>query len=75
MRITPPTKLKALMMCFLALLVFTSGFYVYRWASAKPKCNCMYPNTKQYGVIGQGGTCRIVDCELKEARKQPDAPR
>ena len=57
-------KSKVFVMCILAMVVIAAGLYVYRWSTTKPKCNCMFPNTKTYGVIGQGGKCRVVDCEI-----------
>ena len=71
MRNTSMKKSKVTMMCVLALVVIAAGLYVYRWSTAKPKCNCMFPNSKRYGVIGQGGGCRVVDCEI---HKQPGKP-
>lgn len=62
-------KLKAIMMCVVALMMLTTGLYVYRWANTKPKCNCLFPNSKRYGVVGQGGVCRVVDCEINRAGK------
>ena len=57
------------MVCVLTLVVIAVGLYGYRWLTAKPKCNCMFPDTKQYGVIGPGGGCRVVDCEIVKATK------
>lgn len=61
-------KSKLLIMCILALVVIAVGLYVYR-STTKPKCTCMFPNTKRYGVIGAGGVCRVVDCEIPQAAK------
>jgi len=69
MRNTSMKKSKVTMMCVLALVAIAAGLYVYRWSTTKPKCNCMFPNSKRYGVIGQGGVCRVVDCEVPQAAK------
>ena len=69
MRNTSMKKFKPIMMCVMALVVVVAGFYVYRWSTAKPKCNCMFPNSKRYGVIGQGGGCKVVDCEIVQPAK------
>jgi hypothetical protein len=69
MRYISVKKLKAIMMCVVALVMVTTGLYVYRWANTKPKCNCLFPNSKRYGVVGQGGVCRVVDCEINRAAK------
>ena len=53
-------------MCVLALVVI-AGLYVYRRSTTKPKCDCMFPNSGRYGVIGLGGGCRVVDCEPPKA--------
>jgi hypothetical protein len=58
-------RLKLLMMCVLAFVAVTAGWYIYRSANAKPVCDCMFPNSKRYGVMGSGGTCRVVECEVK----------
>jgi len=60
---------KVIMMCVLALVVISAGLYVYRRITIKPKCNCMFPNSGRYGVIGQGGQCRVIDCEIVKAAK------
>ena len=57
------------MRCVLALVVIVAGLFAYRWLTAKPKCNCMFADTNQYGVIGRGGGCRVVDCEKVQAAK------
>jgi hypothetical protein len=67
MLITSIKKSKAIMMCVLALVVIAAGLYVYRRSTTKPKCNCLFPNSGRYGVIGQGGVCRVVDCEIPQA--------
>ena len=59
----PANRLKAIMMCVLALVVVAAGVYVYRWSNTKPKCNCMFTESKRYGVIGRGGGCMLVECE------------
>lgn len=66
MRNTSMKKSKVIVMCVLALVVIGAGLYVYRWLTTKPKCDCMYPNSRQYGVIGRGGVCRVVDCEIPQ---------
>ena len=65
-------RFKAVVMCVLALVAVVASWYVYRWSVAKPKCNCMFPQSKRYGVVGRGGTCRVVDCEIPT--NQPSNP-
>jgi hypothetical protein len=67
-------KSKIILMCVLAVVVITVGLYVYRRSTTKPKCNCMFPNTGKYGVIGFGGACRVVDCEAPQAARQAALP-
>jgi hypothetical protein len=62
-------RLKVMMMCVLAVLIVTTGWFIYHSANAKPVCNCMFPNSRRYGVIGSGGNCRVVECEVKQASK------
>lgn len=69
---TSMKKFKAIMMTVLALVVVAASFYIYRWSTAKPKCNCMFPNSYRYGVVSQGGVCREVDCEVPA--KRPSNP-
>lgn len=52
------------MMCILALTFMTAGLFLYKALNATPKCDCKFPNSKRYGVIGAGGTCRMVPCEV-----------
>jgi hypothetical protein len=63
-------KSKLITLCVLALVVFIAGgLYVYRRSTVKPKCNCMFPATGEYGVIGSGGKCKVVDCEIVRKTK------
>ena len=55
-------KFKTILMAVVAFVVVAAGFFVYRWATATPTCDCMFPNSKRYGVIGSGGKCRVVEC-------------
>lgn len=64
-------KFRVVKMCTLAVVFATVGLCVYYLASAKPVCNCKFPNSGRYGVIGAGGTCRVVECEIKEPKKVP----
>lgn len=69
MRETPTKKYRVIMMSILALAVVAGGLFIYRLATATPQCDCMFPNSKRYGVISAGGTCKEVKCELKQARQ------
>ena len=72
---TSMKRSKLILMCVLAVVVvIPAGLYVYRRSTTKPKCNCMFPNTRKYGVIGFGGGCRVVDCEVPQAAKQAALP-
>ena len=55
-------KSKIIKMCVLALVVIAASLYVYRRSTIKPKCDCVFPNSGRYGVIGMGGGCRVIDC-------------
>lgn len=56
-------KFKAVVMTVAALVAVVAGLYIYRWSNTKPKCNCMFPNSKRYGVVSAGGVCRVAECE------------
>lgn len=45
-------------------MLAAAGFYAWRVTSQKPECNCVFPNTKEYGVI-KDDECVVTDCKLK----------
>jgi hypothetical protein len=69
MRNISTKRFKAAMMCILALTFMTAGLYIYKALNSKPKCDCMFPNSKEYGVISAGGKCRVVPCEVGQPSK------
>lgn len=62
-------RFRAVMMCILAVTFMTTGLYIYKALNSKPKCDCMFPNSKQYGVISSGGKCEVVPCETGQSKK------
>ena len=62
-------KFKVIKLCVLAVIFVSAGWGVYYLANRTPVCDCMFPNSHRYGVIGAGGTCRVAPCEVKKASK------
>jgi hypothetical protein len=36
-----------------------------------PDCKCVYPNTKEYGII-KDGNCVVTKCKRKAPEKKPE---
>jgi flagellar basal body-associated protein FliL len=57
-------KSKTLISVLVLIMLAAAGFYAWRVSSQKPECNCVFPNTKEYGVI-KDDECVVTDCKLK----------
>jgi len=61
-----PLRKKSIgMLCaFVLIVTLFLGVYFLRHASAEPTCNCMFPNTGEYGVIETNG-CVVTKCKRR----------
>ncbi|HEX8922733.1 MAG TPA: hypothetical protein VF766_14755 [Pyrinomonadaceae bacterium] len=54
------------------LLIMTAGLYVGDILNERnrTKCDCVFPNSRRYGVIDKNGVCRVSrSCVVAQARK------
>ena len=55
-----------LIISVVALIVLIGlGYFVWRTSSEKPECNCVFTQTRDYGVI-KGDECVVVACKPKQ---------
>jgi len=60
-------KSKILAGLILVILIIL-GLYFFTRPTDKPKCNCIFPNTGEYGVI-KDGECVVMDCKRDSQNK------
>lgn len=59
-----PRRLKLIISVVAVVVLMVVGYYVWHFSSEKPQCNCVFSQTREYGVI-KDGECVVVDCKVK----------
>jgi hypothetical protein len=60
-------RTRLIILALLLVAVGASVLYFLTRSTARPKCDCVFPNSGRYGVI-RDGTCVPTDCE-REAKQ------
>lgn len=56
---------KVILLSFVLIAAIALGVYLLTRPVEKPFCNCVFPNTGEYGVK-KNGECVVTDCKRKD---------